>query len=106
MPGEVRVCSDEVVFKTNKKTTKQKTTQRKTRPKWRVLVFRTSWPMAHIPPQMNMTPRMGRSNPQKTDNETPLHMGGVAVPCQLPKADLLTFWFSRFGPFLVMVPKG
>ena len=26
---------------------------------------------------------------------------------QLLKADLLTFWFSRFGfPFLVMVPKG
>ena len=25
---------------------------------------------------------------------------------QLPKADLLTFWFSSVGPFLVMAPKG
>ena len=25
---------------------------------------------------------------------------------QLPKADLLTFWFSSFGPFLVKAPKG
>ena len=25
---------------------------------------------------------------------------------QLSKADLLTFWFSNFGPFLVEVPKG
>ena len=25
---------------------------------------------------------------------------------QLSKADLLTFWFSHFGPFLVKVPKG
>ena len=24
----------------------------------------------------------------------------------LPKADLLTFWLSHFGPFLVQVPKG
>ena len=24
----------------------------------------------------------------------------------LPKADLLTFWFSHVGPFLVKAPKG
>ena len=30
----------------------------------------------------------------------------LAVPAQLLKADLLTFWFSEVGPFLVTAPKG
>ena len=32
--------------------------------------------------------------------------GGPKMVAQLFKTDLLTFWFSRFGPFLVEVPKG
>ena len=31
---------------------------------------------------------------------------GWRVVSQLFKADLLTFWFSHFGPYLVMAPKG
>ena len=30
----------------------------------------------------------------------------LASNTYLPKADLLTFWFSGFGLFLVMTPKG
>ena len=32
--------------------------------------------------------------------------GHVCCFSHLPKADLLTFWFSHFGPCLVKVPKG
>ena len=32
--------------------------------------------------------------------------GACDTHAQLFKADLLTFWFSNFGPFLVMAPKG
>ena len=40
--------------------------------------------------------------------QTPLHFAAQAGWCdaQLSKADLLTFWFSHFDPFLVEVPKG
>ena len=31
---------------------------------------------------------------------------GDFAEARLSKADLLTFWFSHFGPFLVEVPKG
>ena len=40
--------------------------------------------------------------------QTPLHFAAQAGWCdaQLSKADLLTFWFSHFDPFLVEVPTG
>ena len=37
----------------------------------------------------------------------PIHLSELVHMSQLPKADLLTFWFSHVGfPFLVEVPKG
>ena len=43
------------------------------------------------PPVLPLYPFLGEGSPTKT---------------HLPKADLLTFWFSNVGPFLVKVPKG
>ena len=39
-------------------------------------------------------------------NGQPLNVDPRLILPQLPKADLLTFWFARFCSFLVEVPKG
>ena len=46
--------------------------------------------------------------PGPMDTKPALHSDPeiVSSDTQLFKADLLTFWFSHFGPYFVMAPKG
>ena len=67
-----------------------------------------------LPPSMLLFVLRARRTPENNTRQTfgprmraaPAEMTPRSSPmAQLPKADLLTFWFSSFGPFLVLAPK-